>query len=235
MIEAALYDLLNEAIKIEKLLSGAEVDEYFTRTATFDNRFNKSGNAFSFGSGSASCLLYTCDPAGESAGGTALVSLVNLLQRGTCNFRHLPVSWHFAPNLDLSSNQALTCFRKMLKELKPDLVCTMNAARRGSEPGARFFMRSPLPDRHSSLIRAMFEKSGVALDGRLTAPIMGAGFKILKPAQEPLLVELPPACQFFRPELDTNADFQAADQVYLLMAANLVVVDSLLKCDITIA
>ncbi len=227
MIEAALYDLLNEAIKVEKLLSSAEVDEYFTRTATFDNRFSKSVNAYSFGSGSASCLFYTCDAGGESAGGTALVSLVNLLQRGTCNFRHLPVTWHFAPNLDLSSNQALTGFRKILKTLKPDLVCTMSANHQDCEPGVRFFSKNPLPERHSCLIRAMFEKSGVALDSRLTDPLMGAGFKVLKPANEPLLIELPPACQFFRPELDINAEFQPADQVYLLMAANLVVVDSL--------
>ncbi len=234
MIEAALYDLLNEAIKIEKLISPAEVGEYFEKTAVFDNRFTKGSGYYSFGSGQFSCFFYTENTPGESAAGTALISLVNLLQRGTCNFRHLPVTWHFAPNLDLKDNRAIGAFRKAMKELKPDLVCSMQAAPVAAGlPTARFLLRKALPEKHFNLIRSMFVKSGVTPETAASSPLMGAGFRLLKPAEEPLLVELPGACQYFKVELAIDHDFQPADQAYLLMSASLVVVDSLQNCDIT--
>lgn len=234
MIEAALYDLLNESIKISRLLSTSEVGEYFEKTAVFDNRFVKGSGYYSFGSGQHRCFLYTDNTNGESAAGTALISLVNLLQRGTCNFRHLPVTWQFAPNLDLGSNSSISTFRKAMKELKPDLVCSMNAAPAASGlPTARFLTRNVLPAKHSDLARSLFIKCGAEMLSSAAHPAMGPGFSLLKAVDEPLIVELPPACQFFRTELLTSADFQPADQAYLLMAASLIVVDSLQNCDIT--
>ena len=230
MIEAALYDLLNESIRVEKLLTPAQIAEYFERTATFDNRFTRRSITYSFGSGPISCLFYNGkkdDAAATTAGGTGLVSLVNLLQRGSCNFRHMPVTWHFAPSLDLGSNQEISKFRSAIKELKPEIVCAVdNQISVGNTESAKFSLKDQLPEKHVNLIRTMFEKSGIELERQGCDPVMGRGFKLLKPTREALLVEIPRSCQYFRVELQASKEFQPADSTYLLMAAALVAVDS---------
>ncbi len=230
MIEAALYDLLNESIRVEKLLTPAQIAEYFERTATFDNRFTKRSITYSFGSGPISCLFYNGkkdSATATTAGGTGLVSLVNLLQRGSCNFRHMPVTWHFAPSLDLGSNQAISKFRSVIKELKPEIVCAVDDQISVSNTeSAKFFLKDPLPEGHFNLIRAMFEKSGIELERQGCDPVMGRGFKLLKPASEALIVEIPRSCQYLRAELQTSEKLEPADSTYLLMAAALVAVDS---------
>jgi len=124
MIEAALYDLLNETVDVERRLSRIEVKDYFERTVTFDNRFKCNGQTYSFGDGTIDFLIV--GPATkESTAGTGMVCLVNLLQRGTCNFRHMPVTWHFAPELDPADNVGMTAFRQTLKRIKPHLVCIL--------------------------------------------------------------------------------------------------------------
>jgi hypothetical protein len=227
MIEAALYDLLNETIKIEKLLSTEAVNEYFDRTATFDNRFSRSDKHYSFGSGPVSCFIFSTEQVGETASGTGLVSLVNLLQRGTCNFRKMQVTWHFAPNLNLNDNQSITAFRNAIRKVSPDLVCSIE-----TRPGAAdketasFRMRRGIADKQFNLLRTIFAKSGIQLTKHGCDPIMGPGFFIVKPVQEPLLLELQEKSQFFQISMSCDNSLAPADQVFLLMAATLIAIDS---------
>ncbi len=227
MIEAALYDLLNETVKIERRLSHTDVKDYFERTVTFDNRFSRSGQAYSSGNGTIDFLI-AGSPAKETTAGTGMVCLVNLLQRGTCNFRHMPVTWHFAPELDLADNAGITTFRQTLKQIKPHLVCILpEPGTAKSKESAGFMLKKPLPQFHFNLIGTMFARSGFELQKAGCDPVMGPGFHVIKPVQEPLLVELPAKCQFFRPELRANKDIELADLVYLQIASSLVVLDSL--------
>ena len=57
MIEAALYDLLNETVDVERRLSRIEVKDYFERTITFDNRFVRNDQTYSFGDGTIDFLI----------------------------------------------------------------------------------------------------------------------------------------------------------------------------------
>jgi hypothetical protein len=140
----------------------------------------------------------------------------------------MPVTWHFLPGLKLDSNISLGTFRNTVKELKPEIICAVEERSSDSEPeSAHFFLKSALTEKHSSLIKHMYEKSGIELESRGSDPVMGRGFSILTPEREPLLVEIPRSCQYFRVALNTTAALQPADQVYLLMSAVLVAVDSI--------
>jgi len=227
MIEAALYDLLNETVDVERRLSRIEVKDYFERTITFDNRFTRNGQTYSFGDGTIDFLI-AGSVTKETAAGTGMVCLVNLLQRGTCNFRHMPVTWHFAPELDPADNAGMTAFRQTIRQIKPHLVCILpEPAVAKPKETASLMLKKPLPQYHFNLIGTMFAKSGFELQKAGCDPVMGPGFQVLKPEHEPLLVELPAKCQFFKPELRASKDIEPADIIYLQMAQLLVVLDSL--------
>lgn len=220
MIEAAIYDLLNESIKIKQLLTQPETIEYFDRTATYDNRFTKQNSCYSFGNGPKTCLLYTSSETGTTIGGTAMTVLTNLLQRGTCNFRHLPVTWHFAPNIADTE--------QLIKSLNPDFVFQMTGTLAASkDSGVTFTVRHPLPDKHSNMIRSMYLKSGLRINPVNNDPQMGEGFRVISTEKAELTESMPAKCQFLSIESDYNENTAPADQVFLLMASGLVVIDSL--------
>ncbi len=227
MIEATLYDLLNESIKIESLFSVSHVEEYFARTATFDNRFSRRNGYYSFGTGPVKCFLFSTDQTGETAGGTGLISLVNLLQRGTCNFRNMPVTWHFAPNLDLKTNHGIGIFRKAMQETQSQLVCGINSQSVSSNHETAIFqLKRSMPEKQLNLLKTIFAKSGIQLSKQGADPVMGPGFVVVKPAHEPLLVELSEKSQFFSVNMSCGKTLAPADQVYLLMTAALIAIDS---------
>lgn len=238
MIEAAIYDLLNESIKVEKLLKQTEVYEYFSRTATYDNRFIKRDYSYSFGKGQKSCLLFSFGQSGEAVGGTGLVTLANLLQRDTCNFRNMPVTWHFAPGLDLLTSQGITTFRAMLQDLQPDFIFAMpdslsegpDGSAQTPEQSARFLVKHALPEKHRSMIRSMFTKSGIEIDNAVEnaqAGQFGEGFFLANATNEPFLAEIPADCQFLQPIFGRVNDLLPADLVFLQMAIGLVGIDSI--------
>lgn len=110
MIEAALYTLLIETEQATELIPPEKVIEYFATMAKYDNRFTEkiigtdaSGRdifSYSFGNGPHSCLFYAFPDPGEALGGRGLMALANLLQIGACNFKNMPVTWHFIPCLN---------------------------------------------------------------------------------------------------------------------------------------
>ncbi|MDD2998267.1 MAG: hypothetical protein PHV05_04340 [Candidatus Riflebacteria bacterium] len=219
MIEAALYDLLNESIKVKKLSTQTETTEYFNRTVTYDNRFTKQNFCYSFGKGSKNCLFYTNSGDGQTIGGTALITLTNLLQRGTCNFRHMPVTWNFAPN----TNEA----EEIIKLLKPDFVFEMTKApSTGENGGATFIVKYPLPEKHSNMIRAMYLKSGLRINSANSDQQMGEGFRQTSETEKPAAI-MPPKCQFLKIQYGQIDNMAPADMVFLQMASGLLVVDSL--------
>lgn len=129
MIEAALYTLLIETEKVNELLPPVKVIEFFSMMARYDNRFvekkigsDASGRdifSYSFGNGPNHCLFYAFPDPGEVIGGRGLMAIANLLQVGACNFKSMPVTWHFIPCLNFvdqpDNGQSL---QKVMK--KPD-------------------------------------------------------------------------------------------------------------------
>lgn len=228
MIEAALYDLLNECIKIEKLQSGADVSAYFDRTATYDNRFTRQTGCFSFGSGPNNCLLFSYGTGGETLGGTGLVALTNLLQRGTCNFRKMPVTWHFAPELDLSTPAGIETLRTAIRESQPAFIFAMagNLSTDVQQP-ARFVVKSALPEKHCHMIRSMFKKSGIELGKAGSDRKMGEGFYLTENQHDAVFSEIPADCQFLQPVFANSNDLLPADQVFLQTGCGLTGIDSL--------
>ncbi len=109
-IDALLYQLQSETSLIKSIEPAAKVIEFFRNLAKYDHKIKEvdlgsdaSGRSiysYSIGDGPTNILFYAFPDPGEAIGGTGIMALVNLLQKGACCFKSLPVTWHFIPCLN---------------------------------------------------------------------------------------------------------------------------------------
>ncbi len=213
MIEAALYTLLIETEQAGELLSPITAIEYFAKMARYDNRFTEtkigadtSGRdifAYSFGSGDNHCLFYAFPDPGEAVGARGLVALANLLQAGACNFKNMPVCWHFIPCLNFvdqpDSGKTLQTVRKTaaqevdwcLNNPRPETTALMSFADKirpvftlamhdeahdNTASSSYLGVTKTLSPRSIQLIRSMYYKCGAVLNPDYSDKEMGDGF-----------------------------------------------------------
>lgn len=216
MIEALLYTLLLETEQVTELMPPNKVIEYFSNMARYDNRFvernlgkDNSGReifSYSFGNGSNHCLFYAFPDPGEALGGRGIVALANLLQAGVCNFKHLPVTWHFLPCLNFvdqpDNGQSLqpvmkkpdqevdwclnnprpetTALLRLADSIRPCFTFAMHdEAHSGAEMPSYLGVTQRLSPQAVQLIKTVLGRCGVKLNADYRDEQMGEGFFVM--------------------------------------------------------
>lgn len=216
MIEAILYSLLLETERATELLPPNRVIEYFSGMARYDNRFiernlgkDSSGRdifSYSFGNGENHCLFYAFPDPGEALGGRGIIALANLLQTGVCNFKHLPVTWHFLPCLNFvdqpdngNSLQAVmkkpdqevdwclnnprpetTALLQLANSIRPCFTFAMHdETHSAAEMPSYLGVTRRLSPEAVRLIRTVFARCGVKFNADYRDEQMGEGFFVM--------------------------------------------------------
>jgi len=213
MIEAALYTLLIETEKAIELMPAEKVIEYFSTMAKYDNRFiekkigsDASGRdifSYSFGNGPHNCLFYAFPDPGEAIGGRGIIALANLLQIGACNFKSMPVTWHFIPCLNfIDQPDNGKSLQKVMKKPDQEVDWCLNNPRPETTALLQFAdmvkpcfsmgmhdeahcdelinsyigLTRPLSTEAVNLVRTVFYKCQATLNSDYRDPQMGEGF-----------------------------------------------------------
>lgn len=201
MIDACLYELLNETDRIETMVSSTYGQEFLARMAKYDDRFRETSlrnnsSYYSFGNGSHHCLFFAYD---TSIATNGLVILCNLLQRGSCNFEHLPLTWHLfiasnekhenSKNQDtriITANHQVDTMISVIDSIKPAFSLVMRDFENANSttlPGHIGISR-PLNKKIAHSVSNLFDRFQLPLDTSFKDSDMGEGFYMLNSISE---------------------------------------------------
>jgi hypothetical protein len=254
MIEAALYTLLIETETITSLMKPAEVCEYFSMMARYDNRFSEMQigqdpegriiSAYRFGNHPSSCIFCGFPGEKEEAGGRAMVALANLLQAGACNFRNMPVTWHFVPCLkmpvqgtgsslshpaaaQISTNSEGTALADLAASIKPCFTAIMHdTAHCPEEMPTRIGITRSLSAESVRTVNMVFNKCQTPLASDLMHPEYGKGFfQIDRTLENSIFAKLAEYGQAVTINVGKKPGLKNSDLVFLQLAAALTIMN----------
>lgn len=255
MIEAALYTLLIETEQATELLPATKVIEYFTNMAKYDNRFSEnlvgkdeSGKdiySYSFGNGPHNCLFCAFPEPDAALGGRGIIALANLLQAGACNFKHMPITWHFIPCLNFAhysekkANRCLSSLEnatllKAANQIKPCFTFAMHDEVYANKTTPSYLgVTRRLATKSVKLIKTVFARCGVQLSNGRHDPEMGDGFFLMDSIgpepSSPIVAQLANHGQVITTALDGTNNLKISDLVFLQLAAGLITMDAIIK------